>query len=302
MSEENNMSFCVICGSELEGGAKFCTQCGNSVDEGTPETTETTGTSEAATAEVTADAAQDQALDGTVAATTDGQPSSAETAADPAPTASAFPQADSAQAAVPTPTNSWQEPSANAVEKKPIYKLWWVWVLGIFGFLILCCIASVGFVAAVSDGVNESIQEVETILEGDNFWDDLDLNEDDFDFDELFDSLENLGNDTGTSTLDNDSDLTMSEQQAIRSAESYLEFMSFSRSGLIDQLEFEGFPTEDATFAVDSLDVDWYEQAVGSAESYLRHTGFSRDGLIRQLEFEGFTNSQAVHGVNAVGL
>jgi hypothetical protein len=40
-------------------------------------------------------------------------------------------------------------------------------------------------------------------------------------------------------------------EQAWKSAESYLEFSAFSRSGLIGQLEYEGFTTEQATYGVD---------------------------------------------------
>ena len=40
-------------------------------------------------------------------------------------------------------------------------------------------------------------------------------------------------------------------EQAAKSAESYLDNMSFSRSGLIEQLEFEGYTTEQATYGVD---------------------------------------------------
>jgi hypothetical protein len=40
-------------------------------------------------------------------------------------------------------------------------------------------------------------------------------------------------------------------EQAWKSAESYLDFTAFSRSGLIDQLEYEGFTTEQATYGVD---------------------------------------------------
>jgi hypothetical protein len=40
-------------------------------------------------------------------------------------------------------------------------------------------------------------------------------------------------------------------EQAWKSAEEYLDYTSFSRSGLIDQLEYEGFTTEQATYGVD---------------------------------------------------
>lgn len=96
--------------------------------------------------------------------------------------------------------------------------------------------------------------------------------------------------------------LTRSQENALRSAEQYLNMTSFSRSGLIEQLEFEGYSTEDATFAVDAVEVDWKEQAARSAEQYLNMTSFSRPGLIEQLEFEGFTREQAEYGVDQTGL
>ncbi|WP_256842174.1 Ltp family lipoprotein [Ornithinimicrobium cryptoxanthini] len=108
------------------------------------------------------------------------------------------------------------------------------------------------------------------------------------------------------------SDITRSQEQAIGSAESYLEFTHFSKKGLIGQLSSEygeGFSEADATFAVEYLEdnglVDWMEQAVGSAESYLEFTHFSRQGLIDQLmsEYgEQFTQAQAEHAADAVGL
>ncbi|WP_170163190.1 Ltp family lipoprotein [Bogoriella caseilytica] len=96
-------------------------------------------------------------------------------------------------------------------------------------------------------------------------------------------------------------DLSLAQRNAIGSAESYLSFTHFSRSGLISQLEYEDFSTDDATFAVDYIDPDWNEQAAGSAESYLEFTSFSRQGLIDQLLYEGFSQSEAEYGVEAVG-
>jgi colicin import membrane protein len=98
--------------------------------------------------------------------------------------------------------------------------------------------------------------------------------------------------------------LTLAQENAIRSAESYLDYTAFSKSGLIEQLEYEGFSTEDATFALDTIDnnVDWSEQAVKAAKSYLDYTSFSRSGLIEQLVYEGYTNEQATHAVDEIGL
>lgn len=101
--------------------------------------------------------------------------------------------------------------------------------------------------------------------------------------------------------------LTVSQQNAIASAQDYLSFQAFSKRGLIDQLSSrygEGFPEADAVFAVNHIEVDWYEQAVKSAKDYLSFQSFSRSGLIRQLDSnygEGFTHDQAVYAVNQVG-
>lgn len=97
-------------------------------------------------------------------------------------------------------------------------------------------------------------------------------------------------------------ELTVSQQNAMKTAGSYLSFTAFSHDGLVDQLEFEGYPTEDAIFAADNCGADWNEQAAQKAADYLDFMGFSRAGLIEQLQFEGFTYEQAVYGVDSVGL
>lgn len=94
---------------------------------------------------------------------------------------------------------------------------------------------------------------------------------------------------------------TLGQQNALRSAQSYLSFSSFSWSGLIKQLEFEGYSHDEAVYAANNSDADWFAQAAKSAESYISYTSFSRSGLIEQLEFEGFTHEQAVYGVTKIG-
>lgn len=94
---------------------------------------------------------------------------------------------------------------------------------------------------------------------------------------------------------------TLSQKNAVKKAEDYINIMAFSRSGLIEQLEFEGFSNEDATYAVDQVSVDWREQAVKKAEEYLNMMAFSRSGLIEQLEFEGFSKEDATYAVDTIG-
>ena len=95
---------------------------------------------------------------------------------------------------------------------------------------------------------------------------------------------------------------TVSQRNALRRAQSYLNTMAFSHRGLVEQLEYEGYSTEDATFAADNCGADWNVQAERKAQSYLNLMGFSHSGLVDQLEYEGFTTEQAEHGVSAAGL
>ena len=101
---------------------------------------------------------------------------------------------------------------------------------------------------------------------------------------------------------------TTAQENAIASAENYLDFSAFSKKGLIEQLSSEygdGFKKADAIFAVNHIDVNWNKQAAKAAKNYLETMPFSRSGLIEQLESEfgdGYTHAQAVYGVNQTGL
>lgn len=100
-------------------------------------------------------------------------------------------------------------------------------------------------------------------------------------------------------TPDPEPDLTVDQENAIETAWDYLDFMAFSRKGLIDQLIYEDFSRKDAKFAVDYIDVDWREQAYLSGLEYLDSGSFSRKGLIDQLIYEGFSKADATHGADA---
>ena len=101
---------------------------------------------------------------------------------------------------------------------------------------------------------------------------------------------------------------TVAQEQALESAESYLDMGGFSRAGLIDQLHSsagEGFRMADARWAVNHTHANWNHQAVLSAKSYLDMGGFSRASLIDQLSSpygEQFTVAQATYAANQVGL
>lgn len=114
-------------------------------------------------------------------------------------------------------------------------------------------------------------------------------------------SSDGISPEDGTETEEEPS-MTVSQMNAIESAQSYLDYSAFSRKGLIEQLEFEDYSNADATFAVDYVDADWNEQAAKAAADYLDYSSFSRQGLIDQLVFEGYTQKQAEYGVKQVGL
>ena len=107
--------------------------------------------------------------------------------------------------------------------------------------------------------------------------------------------------DSQTSDLQKTSSVSLGNQNAVKRAKEYLEYSSFSYTGLIDQLEFEGFSTSEATYAADNCNADWNEQAALKAQQYLEYSAFSRSELIDQLEFEGFTHTQAVYGAKENG-
>ena len=93
-----------------------------------------------------------------------------------------------------------------------------------------------------------------------------------------------------------DDEPTFGEQNALKSAQSYLSFSAFSHSRLIQQLEYEGYSNAEATYGADRCGANWCEQAAKCAANYLKVSAFSQDKLIQQLKFEGFTDTQAAYG------
>ena len=109
------------------------------------------------------------------------------------------------------------------------------------------------------------------------------------------------GSDASSSSSDSTNNATTGEKNALAKALEYLDFTSFSYSGLIDQLEYEGFSSSEAAYGADHCGADWYEQAAKKAKEYLEFTSFSRQGLIDQLKYEGFTDEQAEYGARQNG-
>jgi hypothetical protein len=97
-------------------------------------------------------------------------------------------------------------------------------------------------------------------------------------------------------------EMTVSQQGAVQSAESYLSMGGFSKKSLAEQLNYEGFPKADIDFAIANVSVDWKEQCKQSAENYMEMGGFSKQSLTEQLQYEGFLPDEVSYGVQSVGL
>ncbi|NJE41265.1 hypothetical protein E0K99_08030 [Faecalicoccus pleomorphus] len=94
---------------------------------------------------------------------------------------------------------------------------------------------------------------------------------------------------------------SLGEQNALGTAQDYLNVMGFSRQGLKEQLMYEGYSDAEAEFALNHITVDWNLQAQKVAQNYIDTMSFSRQGLLEQLLYEGFTQEQAEYGVSSVG-
>lgn len=90
------------------------------------------------------------------------------------------------------------------------------------------------------------------------------------------------------------------QQNALQTANRYLNFTAFSKEGLYDQLLYEKYPEDAAQFAVDNVDVNWDSQALSKANNYLDFSAFSSPGLYEQLVYEGFTTEQASYAINNI--
>ena len=179
--------------------------------------------------------------------------------------------------------------------KKPFYKRAW--------FIALAVIVVIGIIGAIGGGGNTDDTETTTEIvtdadttddsEDEASTEDADAAEDtDAAGDADSEDADGADEEAAEIVISTD-DMTTAQKNAYQSAKSYLNYMAFSRQGLIDQLTSEyadAYALEDATYAVDALEanseVDWNEEAYESAKSYLDYMAFSRQGLIDQLTSE----------------
>lgn len=116
-------------------------------------------------------------------------------------------------------------------------------------------------------------------------------------------SVQNNSSSSNNTTQNNNSTgITVSQQNAVNKAKSYLSHSSFSRKGLIEQLEYEKFSHDDSVYGVDHSGANWNEQSLKKANSYLSHSSFSKKSLTEQLEYEGFTTDQVNYAINNISV
>lgn len=134
----------------------------------------------------------------------------------------------------------------------------------------------------------------------------------DYDTDEDYDTSSSYSSDddtdyssdddtsTSSSFTDDYSALDYESQNCYDQAMSYLDFMAFSRNGLIQQLQYEGYTDNAISNALDLLEkyyVSWDTEAVKKAQEYMETFSFSQQRLYEQLIHDGFTEEQANYGV-----
>ncbi len=158
--------------------------------------------------------------------------------------------------------------------RKPVYKSWWFWA-------IIAVIAALIVIAMVQGtSRNQPSPQPSEVVIGE----------------------ETLPAETPVNDSANNADTpTLGESNALLKANSYLNSMAFSASGLAEQLEYEGYSSQEAQYAVAKCGADWNEQALKKAENYLDTSAFSYSGLFDQLSYEGFLPEEAQYGVDNCG-
>lgn len=196
--------------------------------------------------------------------------------------------------------------------KKPKMKLWKKILIGIAVLFIISRVIAWGNRPAISaDEVNKIISE-NNRLEKEN----KKLKED---YDAAMTTLKMYTNEETDkekkeqakeepkkeeSKTENKDNVSREYQNALKTAESYLQTFPFSKQGLLEQLTSEHgskFPQDAAQYAIDNLKVDYKEQALKSAKNYMDTMPMSNDELYEQLTSEHgekFTPEEAQYAID----
>ncbi|MDX2310934.1 Ltp family lipoprotein [Limosilactobacillus mucosae] len=150
------------------------------------------------------------------------------------------------------------------VEKKPVYKRVWFWIL----VVLVIFIGS----AAVSGG-NDS-------------------------------SSSSSSSSSAKSSSSSSSHVSATKVAALKSAQTYSDTMHMSKQGIYDQLTSDAgdkFDDASAQYAVDHVKADWNKNALKAAESYQKDQNMSPEAIRDQLTSDAgdkFTQDQADYAVS----
>lgn len=150
------------------------------------------------------------------------------------------------------------------VEKKPIYKRVWFWIL----VVLVIFIGS----AAVSGGSNSSSSS--------------------------------SSSSSAKSSSSSSSHVSATKIAALKSAQTYSDTMHMSKQGIYDQLTSDAgdkFDDASAQYAVDHVKADWNKNALKAAESYQKDQNMSPEAIRDQLTSDAgdkFTQDQADYAVS----
>lgn len=215
--------------------------------------------------------------------------------ADPVVETPSVPSPDMQQIVVPetVSVNAQSPPAPVPVKtKKPIYKRVW--------FIVLCIIVLIAILGAIAGGGDDESADVNknNATEAESMVEDTE------------EAIEDAAEVAEPDASDPTADYSMEERNCYQAALNYLDFMGFSKKGLIEQLSSEygdNYPQETAEKVVNDLDeaglVDWEKQAERSAQNYLDTMSFSKDELINQLCSDAgdqYTREEAEAAVEAV--
>lgn len=150
------------------------------------------------------------------------------------------------------------------VEKKPVYKRVWFWIL----VVLVIFIGS----AAVSGGSNSSSSS--------------------------------SSSSSAKSSSSSSSHVSATKIAALKSAQTYSDTMHMSKQGIYDQLTSDAgdkFDDASAQYAVDHVKADWNKNALKAAESYQKDQNMSPEAIRDQLTSDAgdmFTQDQADYAVS----
>lgn len=151
------------------------------------------------------------------------------------------------------------------VEKKPVYKRVWFWIL----VILVIFIGS----AAVSGGNDNS-------------------------------SSSSSSSSAKSSSSSSSSHVSATKVAALKSAQTYSDTMHMSKQGIYDQLTSDAgdkFDDASAQYAVDHVKADWNKNALKAAESYQKDQNMSPEAIRDQLTSDAgdkFTQDQADYAVS----